>query len=333
MFFDIKFIDYAENIYFPEIKKTIKTSSYYNFLYLYINYLKPYWGKETLKNITCKKVQTFYEKLAETKTKKGTYLSKSTISRGILGLFRTICNHAVRNGKMPPLLLTLKQPKNIKKEGNLKIMSEQDIDKLKKILKQPLSGAKYRNAKIFVILALYQGLRIGEICGLKWSDIDFKNKTIAIKRTINNIYNPLKKETSLNISDPKSESSLRIVPMLDFVSEKLLECRNICYNEAETTYCDMNNFNDFYILSRKKPTTPRVVRSGFERLLNAYDIPYVNPHSLRHSFCTNAINKNCSVNAVSKILGHSNTTITMNVYNHLTASKMNETVDILNKEL
>lgn len=333
MIFGLRFADYAENTYFPEAKKTVKTSSYYNFWYLYQKFLKPFWGNEKLKNIDCSKVQNFYEYLAVSKTSKGKYLSRSTITRGVLGLFRTICNHAARNGKMPPLLLSLKTPKNVKKEGKIKIMNEIDLDKLKKILNQPLNGTPYKHAKIFAILALYQGLRIGEACGLKWSDIDFKNNTIEVKRTVNNVYDPETHTNKLNISTPKTESSARIIPMLEFVARKLGEYKGICYQEAKVTYCDMNNFDDFYILARINPTTPRVIRSGYERLLNAYDIPYTNPHSLRHSFCTNAINKNCSINAVSKILGHSNTTITQNVYNHLTQKKMNEAVDILNKDI
>lgn len=334
MFFSKKrlFNDYAENIYFKEAKKTVKTSSYFNFLYLYQKYIKDYWCGFDIKKIDSKKVQDYYEYLSTLKNKNGENLSKSTINRGILGLFRTILNHAAIHGEIQPLLLRLKTPNNLKKENKTKIMAEKELEKLKSILKQPLSGAKYRNAKIFTILALYQGLRIGEICGLKWEDVDFKNKTISIKRTVNNVYDCEKKDSKLNISTPKTESSERIIPMLDFVAKKMSECFEICYQNAKMTYCDMKEFNKFYILAGKKPTTPRVVRSGFERLLAAYDIPYVKPHSLRHSFCTESINAGCATEAVSQILGHSNSAITLNVYNHLTSKKINDTIEILNRE-
>src|SRR5699024_11196979 len=131
-----------------------------------------------------------------------------------------------------------------------------ELEKLKSILKQPLFGGQYRNANIFTILALSLGFSIVEICGLNWEDIDFKYKSITIKRTVNNVYDCEKKDNKLHISTPKTASSDRIIPMLDFVAKKMSECFEICYQNAKMTYCDMKEFNKFYILAGKKPTTP-----------------------------------------------------------------------------
>lgn len=324
--FGLSFIDYAENIYFPSVRNNIKESSYKNFKWLYKKYLKTYWSHKKLKTITCNDVQIFYNFLADLN------LSKATINRGILGLFRTILNDAARNGKMPVLLLKLKTPiKLTKKEREKKMLKKEDYDKLIEILKQPLNKFIYRQAKVFCIISLCEGLRIGEVCGLKWGDIDFSNKTISISRTVQRVYDADTKKSNVIVSTPKTTTSERIIPMLDFVAEKLEEFSKIYQNLINKTYGKyIADIKDFYILGGVSPVEPRVVRSSFERFLNAYDIEYINPHGLRHTFCTNAIDNGAPSDGISKMLGHANEIITLNVYKHLTEEKEEKTVDVLN---
>lgn len=326
--FGTKFIDYAEKVYFPSIQKNIKSSSYAHFRWIYEKYLKQYWLKKNLKDITNHDVQKFYEYLATLN------LSKSTITRGVLGVLRTILNDAARNGKMPALLIRLKTPNELykKKEGKNRMLSELDHKKLMDILHEPLNKFIFRKAKVFSIIALCEGLRIGEICGLKWGDINFENKTITIKRTVNRVYDIEDEKSKINISSPKTENSERTIPMLDFAAEKLKEYKKICEDINEKFYINPE-IEDFYVLGGVSPIEPRVLRADFQRFLNAYEIEYINPHGLRHTFCTTAINMGAPVNGVSKMLGHANEVITLGIYNHLTESKMRETTDILNQAI
>lgn len=328
--FSKKFIDYAENTYFREQQKNIKSSSYHNFIYLYKNFIRPYWQNTYLKNITNQQVQKFYENLALKEN-----LSEATIQRGILALFRAICNHAIRNDEMQPVKFILKKPQELKNRTSLKrdkIMKESNYEILVNILKQPLGGILYRKSKIFTVIALCEGLRIGEICALKWGNIDFDNKLINIDGTVNRIYDAENNKTFVNISTPKTEASIRSVPMLDLTYKKLVEFKEISMGLLDASYKNAD-FNQFYVLGGVAPSEPRTIRACYKRFLEKHNIEYINPHALRHTFCTNAIDKGCQINAISKILGHSNSTITMNVYNHLTERSKKETVDILNKTL
>ena len=175
-------------------------------------------------------------------------------------------------------------------------------------------------------------MRIGEVCGLKWEDIDFENKTITVKRTVNRIYDAETKKSKINISTPKTENSERRIPLLDFTAKKLKEYKEICNDINKTSY-QYANIENFYLLGGLSPFEPRVLRAEFERFMKAHGLEYINPHGLRHTFCTTAINMGAPVNGVSKMLGHANEVITLGIYNHLTESKMRETTDILNRNI
>lgn len=187
--------------------------------------------------------------------------------------------------------------------------SHKDIEVLtvehhKKILDFIQQNFTFRNLGIYI--SLTTGLRIGEICGLKWEDIDITNGTISVKRTIERIYiaEGNHKCTKLIINTPKTKNALRDIPITKELLTMIKPLKRV-----------MND--NFYVLTNdEKPTEPRTYRNYYHRLMKRLNIPRLKYHGLRHSFATRCIESNCDYKTVSVLLGHSNITTTLNLYVH-----------------
>lgn len=151
-----------------------------------------------------------------------------------------------------------------------------------------------------VALSLFTGLRIGELCALRWSDVDLPSKTISVTKTIQRI--SAQGRTQLVITEPKSISSVREIPIPDCILPLLKK------------FCSKD---DFYILSgTKKATEPRTMQYRFQALLKKAKLPSIHFHALRHMFATNCVELGFDVKSLSEILGHSGVEITLNRYVH-----------------
>lgn len=184
-----------------------------------------------------------------------------------------------------------------------------DIDVLtitnhRKILDYIRQNFTFRNLGIYISLST--GLRIGEVCALRWSDIDEKNGTISVQRTIERIYiiEGEKRHTELVINTPKTKNSCRVIPM----SKELVSLVKPLKKVVNA---------DYYVLTNDiSPTEPRTYRNYYKRLMDQLDIPNLKYHGLRHSFATRCIESNCDYKTVSVLLGHSNISTTLNLYVH-----------------
>jgi integrase len=159
---------------------------------------------------------------------------------------------------------------------------------------------------IAVTLCLYTGLRIGEVCGLQYSDIDFIAGTLHVKRTMQRIPNPNgDTKTKITFLSPKSAASERTIPLPDFIMALLLECKTIAD-------CD-------YVVSLdKKPIEPRTLQNRFKKICQSAELKEVNFHITRHSFAVRALENGFDVKSLSAIMGHANAIITLNHYAHAT---------------
>jgi integrase len=167
-----------------------------------------------------------------------------------------------------------------------------------------------------VILCLYLGLRVGEVCGLKWSDIDIENKCVHIKRTIQRIKNPDKggKKTKIVFQTPKSRASLRTIPLPAFILSVLKAA----------------SLSGEYVLNKNgKFIEPRTVQNRFKKVLKAAGLDDVNFHTLRHTFATRALESGFDPKTLSEVMGHSNPTITMNRYAHCLNEHKRKTMELL----
>lgn len=178
------------------------------------------------------------------------------------------------------------------------------IEILGKREQKDLLAVVYNEMDIFkmaVLLCLHTGIRLGEICALKWEDVDIENQVLIVNRTVQRLaVDGYTTKTILIETKPKSEYSNREIP-LNIV---ILELLSRFQNEYE------------YIFGKNKPMEPRTLQYHFKKILDEAGIPKKNFHILRHTFATNCIDEGTDVKSLSEILGHSDVQITLNRYVH-----------------
>jgi len=154
-----------------------------------------------------------------------------------------------------------------------------------------------------ILLSLFMGLRIGELCGLKWEDVDFQHKVLRIRRTVQRITSANgNRKTKIVISAPKSATSFREIAIPDMLMK----------------YFEMfRDKADYFILSgADKPVEPRTMQYRYKKILQSAEVENHNYHKLRHTFATNSAENGFNVKALSAVLGHSSVTLTLNRYIH-----------------
>ena len=157
--------------------------------------------------------------------------------------------------------------------------------------------------KLGIVLCMSTGLRLGEICALKWTDIDLQEKLLYVNRTVQRIAaEGYSTKTALIESEPKSIYSKRQIPLTDDLISLLLP------------FFQKNG----YVLNSQKPMEPRTYQNYFQKYLKEAGVPKTNFHVLRHTFATNCIDAGTDVKSLSEILGHSGVNITLNRYVHPT---------------
>lgn len=169
-------------------------------------------------------------------------------------------------------------------------------------------------SRLGIILCLSTGLRLGEICALKWEDIDFSQMIIHINRTVQRIsVENSRTKTVLMETPPKSVFSIREIPVPLQLANLLAEYR------MQSGYC----------VGGIKPMEPRTYQNRFKRYLKAIGIQDYNFHTLRHTFATNCIDSGMDVKSLSELLGHSDVQITLNRYVHPTMDTKRKHMNVL----
>lgn len=189
------------------------------------------------------------------------------------------------------------------------VLTRKEQMKLLSVLKQDIDPFKTA-----IALSLYTGLRLGEICALKWTDIDAENRLVTVNRTVQRLkLDGHRSKTILLETDPKSEYSKREIPL------------------SNTVFALLTQFSGKkeYIFGGGKPMDPRTMQNHFKRLLQSAGLPDRNFHILRHTFATNCIEGGTDVKSLSEILGHSDVQITLNRYVHPSMDTKRKYMDVL----
>ena len=248
-------------------------------------------------------------------SKIGEGLSQKSI-KDMIVVLKMICVFGRKNRILKYEPFDITYPANeARKEMPIITRSEQ-----RKLLNQ-LSGDS-SNKAIGIIVCLFTGLRIGEICALTVEDIDFSLREITVSKTVQRIYSPCgKKRTKIIITEPKTPSSWRRVPISSNLFPLLKEK---CSNLEPGSYLLSGNQN---------PIEPRTYRKYFDKILLSIKIGHVNFHALRHTFATRCIESNSDYKTVSCLLGHSNISTTLNLYVHPNKEQKRKCVERMIKSL
>lgn len=195
-----------------------------------------------------------------------------------------------------------------------RMLSQNDSMSMKKYLLQKTDAFSAG-----ILLCRSTGIRVGELCGLKWGDINFSNDTFLVKRTVSRITNPNPAEgqpkTLLYIRSPKSFTSIREIPIPQYLIPRLWELRKSdeCFVLTGTEHC----------------TEPRNVQKRFKTILRHCEMQDCNFHALRHGFASACFENGNDCKTVSTILGHSSTKITMDIYIHTSLNQKKNCINSL----
>lgn len=275
----------------------VKESSYVKYRNLARCYIIPELGTLRWKELKRETLESFSNKMLSSGGRRQKGLSAKTVS-DTLSVIRTVFRYAVSKGYPSPCDFSMLSIKRSTKD--FRILSLVEQKKLCTYLQRNLTPVN-----LGILISLFSGLRIGEICALTWADISLEEKIITIHRTMQRLQNiqGQEKKTRICISTPKSRCSVRQIPIPDILMELL-----------EKYPAEMNG----YVLTGKKNTylEPRAMQRHFKRVLKAASIENVNYHVLRHTFATRCVELDFDVKSLSEILGHASVNITMNRYVH-----------------
>lgn len=240
-----------------------------------------------------------------------------TVKDALLVL-KMILRFGERTGAWPHLEYQVHFPTAIEEPRDVPTLSHSDENRLLQHLRTHFS---FRN--LGLLICLHSGLRIGEICGLQWQDLDVTAGVIHVNKTVQriSISDGDLSAYYLSVDRPKTVSSIRDIPMPREIREAVRPFRRVMAGEC-------------YVLSGSpSPLEPRQYRAYFRQLLATLSIPPIRFHGLRHSFATRCIESRCDYKTVSAILGHASISTTLDLYVHPGFSEKKKCIDRLARAL
>lgn len=269
-------------------KNTVKKSTYYNYSYSVEKYLYLKFADQDITQI--KDYNDFIEKLTDT-------LAPKTV-RDIITKLKEIINFYEEEHNTKLNIKKMSLPKMNKKE--IQILSNKEKQKLEKYCIEQNSLKS-----LGILICLNTGLRIGEVCALRWENIDFESKKIHIEKTIERIYSKEENKTIVIIDTPKSITSVRTIP----INSKLYNILKQIRGKSKKTDFVLTGSSEHYV-------EPRNYQYHFKEILKRSKVKKYKFHTLRHTFATNCIEAGMDIKSLSEILGHADVSITLNIYVH-----------------
>lgn len=285
------------NDWLSYIKPQIKESSYNKYYNLLYSYVIPEFSLIHLSSITHSFLEDYCNRLLLSGGKDCNGLSTKTVA-DVISVIRSILQYALKLGMS---VHCDGRSVNIKQKTNdMRVLSRKEQDKLCQYLYSDLTPAN-----IGILVCLFTGIRVGELCALQWEDISFSEKTVHIRQTMQRIQQESAsgKKTTIIITAPKSACSIRTIPLPDELVEVLRQHKDC------TTGFFLTNSTCNYI-------EPRTMQNHFKKALEKSSVEPANYHALRHTFATRCIELGFDVKSLSEILGHATVNITMNRYVH-----------------
>lgn len=269
------------------VKHRVKHSTYANYLLKVEKHILPAFGRFRYEMLTVQMLNSYID------NKLYSGLSAKYVS-DIIIVFKSMAKYTAKIHGFRNILADVELPKIQKKEMPLLSLTQQG--NLCNYLMLNLTPTS-----LCILLSLYTGLRVGEVCGLMWGDIDFDKSILTVRRTVQRIHSGVH-STRLITDAPKSRSSCRSIPIPAFIMKQLRESRS----------------NDnYYILScTDSIIEPRTLQRRFKSILKKTNLPSVGYHCLRHMFATNSLQAGFDVKTLSEILGHASVETTLNRYVH-----------------
>lgn len=296
-------------------KTRLKESSFARYYYLADRYIKPRLGRYFVSEITTDVVEKQILDLCQFGKLKGTGKLSDKMVADIFSLIKQSIMWCRDTGYQAPCDLSRIRIK--RSSPKIVVLSQLEHKHLEGELK-----AKMDTYRLGVLVAMYTGIRVGELCALQWIDINLEEKIIHVSKTLQRVKDfsgtgSAGSKTRLIISPPKSAGSIRDIPIPEFLIPYLKGY------QSQSTY---------YLLSgQTDPVEPRVIQYRFKQYLKECNLKETNFHTLRHTFATRCIDVGIDTKCLSEILGHSDVQMTLNRYVHTSAERKQQQIQKLAK--
>lgn len=272
------------------VQNTKKHATFIKYRFIYQKHIK-----EKIKNLALAGLDE--DSLAQIFQDENNEALSDSLQKSIACVMNQILSYAASNYHTEKIRYSNQRQKTGNKP--VEILSQTEQTRLLRYLYEEMDVFK-----LGIVVCISTGLRVGEICALKWKDIDLERKLLYVSATVQRITVDGKEtRTVLLEGEPKSVCSKREIPLSDELVKLILPY----YKSTEK-----------YVLHKNKPLDPRTYQNKFQKYLQAADIGHKNFHCLRHTFATNCINSGADIKSLSEILGHSDVKITLNRYVHPT---------------
>lgn len=309
-----------------QLKRGLKDNTFQNYKYMYEQFVKPDFGNTRVSQLKKSDVKRFYNMLADERALKvSTIDSIHTVLHQVLDM--AVDDAYLRNNPSDNVLKELKQAHNFDTEKRKALtVAEQELflDFLRR-------NHQYNHWYSIFAVMVGTGLRVGEVTGLRWCDIDFKENLIDVNHTLV-YYNHAENGCYFNINTPKTKAGVRNVPMLEFVKQAFIEERK--YQMANGIRCSVkiDGYTDFIFVNRfgaaqhqgtLNKALRRIIRDCNDEVLerneeNPVLLPRFSCHTLRHTFTTRMCEAGVNIKVIQDALGHSDISTTLNIYADVT---------------
>lgn len=305
------------------LKRGLKDNTFKNYQYLYEYFVSEQLGSIRITDLKKSDVRGFYNYLAEERhVKVNTIDSIHNVLHQVLQI--AIDDEYISNNPSDNALKELKQSRPKGKKAN-KALSLDEQNLFEQFLE---NSSRYKGWYPVFITMLWTGLRVGEVTGLRWEDIDFENNTISVNHTLVYYDTRTKNGVVFAINTPKTKAGERLVPLLPRVKEALLlekerqdELEITCKSKIDgyTNFVFLNRFGNVFHQGTLNKALKRIIRDcNFSvldgKIKSEVTLPNFSNHTLRHTFTTRMVETGTNLKAMQEILGHSDISTTMNIY-------------------
>lgn len=312
---DLKKIEGYEAVlwsWLQSMRIKVKESSYARYYYLIQSHINPSLGKHQINKISADIVERTVEELLQNGRVDGKGgLAAKTVT-DIVMVIKSAMNYAEYSGYA--VSCNLKRLTVKKTEKEIRVLSRQEQTQLNETLMKDMNLYK-----LGILTSLYTGIRIGELCALQWEHFDLDREVLKIKRTMQRIQNTSEdreKKTKIVITEPKSRSSIREIPLPQFLTKAIKKYKS----KAKSFF--LTGEEDRFV-------EPRTMQNHFKKYIRASGIEDANFHALRHTFATRCIELGFEIKSLSEILGHANVNITLDRYVHASFELKKENMEKL----
>lgn len=286
------------------IAQQVKESTFVKYHTIIEKHLLPALGDTNVEDMTHELIESLSLSLLRGEGKKRP-LAPRTVS-DILSVLRSILRFARRGGAVIPCdgsSVRIRRP-----PVEIRVLTRHEQETLCRYI---YNNINHRN--VGLLLSLYAGLRVGELCALRWEDIELEDRLLYVRHTMQRIQNisPEGPRTRVVMTTPKSATSARVIPLPEDLA-KILESLP-------------GEHRGFFIRGQKLSyAEPRVMQYHFHRVLERCGVADANYHALRHTFATRCVELGFDVKSLSELLGHSTVSMTMDRYVHPTLEHKRE---------